>query len=597
MKKSISRYAAVAIAGMMLASCNADDEFAELAPSRSDVQPVASKTFTASFDGDGSLSKARQSDVWSSMSIDDQMAVFSAEKNNQFVLKSIIGCFVGDAADSTKYYALFPYQEGASIKGNVISATVAGEQQYLNGNDNYNFNPSVLSVGVTDNESRHFALRHIGAEILFRVSGKSPITKVVFKANKKIAGDVQITVDDNGIPTVSEGTLDEVVFNIGDTIYYANYVSVLPAGEVDIDVSYYRGDKEVGKRTLKNVNLSRNRIANIDLINRINVKFETGVEGKKIDDISVGEEATFYLPSPSDYDVTNGEFTFAGWKDADGNIYAPGSTVQVGNEDVTFTAEWTKDLVLTFRCDGIESISPIIFKSGDEISLPEPKMLLGYTFKGWQVAADKNMQPGEKFKPESNMTLVPNVELTKFKLTVDANGGKFADGKDKLEIEVTLNHQVNFGDWNGAVQRFQIRCIENWNWDESVWYDMPTRDGYQYEGLVNTNGYFYGFASDSLVVVKWSKLYYVTYYDQEGRALTNGRSSFTESSSSFYVQSTSLPYDLGLVKAWKDDDGNIYESGKSYPLSVFDELHDINLHPVMDEEGGSTSEEWKNKQL
>jgi hypothetical protein len=47
---------------------------------------------------------------------------------------------------------------------------------------------------------------------------------------------------------------------------------------------------------------------------------------------------------------------------------------------------------------------------------------------------------------------------------------------------------------------------------------------------------------------------------------------------------------------WKDQDGNVYEPGKYYPISMFDEPHDLKLTPVFESTDQASSHEgWTTK--
>ena len=83
-------------------------------------------------------------------------------------------------------------------------------------------------------------------------------------------------------------------------------------------------------------------------------------------------------------------YVFAGWQDADGNLYAAGDTVTV-NHNITLTAQWNKLVTVDFDLCGHGGTVPSqTFVSGGKATQPTDPAEDGWYFGGWFT--DKNYQ-------------------------------------------------------------------------------------------------------------------------------------------------------------------------------------------------------------
>lgn len=108
------------------------------------------------------------------------------------------------------------------------------------------------------------------------------------------------------------------------------------------------------------------------------------------DEITVTYNEEYTIPQP-----TNGDYTFAGWVDSQGNSFSA-SDVWTLETDVTVTARWTTGIAFDFN--GAENAPQeaysLTIEEGDAWNWSENTVInapvkAGYTFKGWYVGGDK----------------------------------------------------------------------------------------------------------------------------------------------------------------------------------------------------------------
>ena len=177
-------------------------------------------------------------------------------------------------------------------------------------------------------------------------------------------------------------------------------------------------------------------------------------------------------------------YTFDGWYNGTTPV-APGSTFTMGDEKVTLTGKWTKDVVKTYKVtfnaaggtftDGKTSWVYEL-KDGDPIVKPADTDLSreGYEFSGWTPTVPSNVD-GE----DLTFSAVWNVNDTRKNLVADANGGKYGDGTS------VKNHKFNAGEMvDGAIEE-------------------PTRDGYEFAGWDGLNADGTMPSDDTTITAKW----------------------------------------------------------------------------------------------
>ena len=139
---------------------------------------------------------------------DDAISLFDSDSNNKFTT-STSGpsvTFTGTAQDNLgTYYALYPYNESATISGNMIITKLPAEQTALAGSFAKMLNPSVAKSGA--DKSLNF--KNACAVVKFTLgAGVTNVVKAMFRGNdgEALAGTLKIDVSDSApVTTVETG--------------------------------------------------------------------------------------------------------------------------------------------------------------------------------------------------------------------------------------------------------------------------------------------------------------------------------------------------------------------------------------------------------
>ena len=164
---------------------------------------------------------------------DDAISLFDSDSNNKFTT-STSGpsvTFTGTAQDNLgTYYALYPYNEEATISGSEITTTLSAEQTALEGSFAKMLNPSVAKSGT--DKSLNF--KNACAVVKFTLgTGVTNVVKAMFRGNdgESLAGTLNINVSGNApVTTVEtgEGTGVTLTSNEGFVIGTDYYFVVAP---------------------------------------------------------------------------------------------------------------------------------------------------------------------------------------------------------------------------------------------------------------------------------------------------------------------------------------------------------------------------------
>ena len=126
---------------------------------------------------------------------DDAISLFDSDSNNKFttLTSGPSVTFTGTAQDNLgTYYALYPYNEKATISGSEITTTLSAEQTALEGSFAKMLNPSVAKSG----SDKTLAFKNACAVVKFTLqyTGNNNITKVMFSGNggEALAGTIHI---------------------------------------------------------------------------------------------------------------------------------------------------------------------------------------------------------------------------------------------------------------------------------------------------------------------------------------------------------------------------------------------------------------------
>ena len=151
-------------------------------------------------------------------------------------------------------------------------------------------------------------------------------------------------------------------------------------------------------------------------------------------------------PKPADPKKAN--YEFKGWL-LDGALYE--FNTQTVTRDITLVAQWEPKLecTVTFDANGGtldngESIKPVKVTKGDKVKEPNKPEKAGYDFKEWFL--DGGSYDFDK-GVDKDITLVAQWEkstptTTEYKVTFNADGGKFSDGMEKREVPVAKDGNV-----------------------------------------------------------------------------------------------------------------------------------------------------------
>lgn len=216
---------------------------------------------------------------------DDAISLFDPGSNNKF-MTSIGGTsvtFTGSAQDNQDtYYALYPYDEKATISGSVITTTLPAEQTAREGSFANMLNPSVAKSG--SDKTLNFKNACAVVKFTLQYTGSNNITKVMFRGNDEeaLAGPIQIDVSaDAPVATVqtdfagTEVTLDGV-FTSGETYYFVTAPAVLSKG---LTITFYdKNGNEWEKVGQKATTLTASRILNLGEVTPDNFTSSQGYE-------------------------------------------------------------------------------------------------------------------------------------------------------------------------------------------------------------------------------------------------------------------------------------------------------------------------------
>lgn len=145
----------------------------------------------------------------------------------------------------------------------------------------------------------------------------------------------------------------------------------------------------------------------------VSVSFVTLAGSGSVPSLSGLSGSTFTLPSGSGF--TRSGYIFSSWNtapDGSGVSYSPGATVTV-TTSTTFYAQWTAvpTATITFSGSGANgTVAPIVGEMGGTATVPAGSSLTrpGYTFEGWNTAADGS---GTPYAVGATVTLASDVVL------------------------------------------------------------------------------------------------------------------------------------------------------------------------------------------
>ena len=253
----MKKYIFMAVAGMLaLSSCSNDDEpIAQNAPRQ--------MTFTAGYN-EGAQTRATLNGSTKKVSFDanDKISILSAKNTNTQFTTSAGGAsadFTGTAADDSKFYAVYPYTEGLTLSGDVISGVKIPTSQWNSGwngdSDFSGWDPKApIAYATTTGSSLTF---HNACAIL-KVTFPMAHTygRFTISANEPLAGTFSLDTS-TGTLTPTSGSTTVTVGNPSDIYSGINsdfngktvYVAIAPGTYTGFNLHIYNEDGEEKSKT------------------------------------------------------------------------------------------------------------------------------------------------------------------------------------------------------------------------------------------------------------------------------------------------------------------------------------------------------------
>ena len=192
------------LAGLGISSCNREEYSDPESGLDSSVGEVSNVTFKASMGKSLSKSTVSRETGATTFEETDNLKVFPLQGDgvefnfaggNDDYTEAYFQGFIGS---SNGYFAMLPYQENASLSGDVISMNLPTEQK-----DIY----EELMVSYSSGNDMAFQFKHVGAMVKFTTHKKYKKITIEATDGTKIAGDIQVKVSKTGgAPVVTGGT-------------------------------------------------------------------------------------------------------------------------------------------------------------------------------------------------------------------------------------------------------------------------------------------------------------------------------------------------------------------------------------------------------
>ena len=156
-----------------------------------------------------------------------------------------------------------------------------------------------------------------------------------------------------------------------------------------------------------------------------------------------------YKVAPTPATPTKDGFTFAGWQDANGNLYAPETALPVATAAATYTAIWT-------FAGNVVFVDYAYAASGDKLMLvgydAEPTQAALYDGKALFWTDDSKytelLTVGDKTYGKAYLYIVPGaVTAADVYPKLTFSGATSANIKIDRDCDVNLNDKINAGDW------------------------------------------------------------------------------------------------------------------------------------------------------
>ena len=247
------------------------------------------------------------------------------------------GSFSGLALPDAEYYALYPYDEAASISGGVISATLPSAQySTADGTFSTMLNPAVAKADA----SGALAFDHVAAMLKVNVEGVTgDVMSISLSADKSLAG--AYTVDMSADTWSATAAVSEDAAGVtltghdgGNLAAGPYYLVVLPGEYRNLVLTVALADGTTGTGTLASLSVAARDIREVTVTADNFVSDEFGFEPSEDLEFSYkGDTKTYTVNAPS-----GTAWTLA----ADSEDVTLGSVSGTGTESVTVTLPYSK---------------------------------------------------------------------------------------------------------------------------------------------------------------------------------------------------------------------------------------------------------------
>lgn len=250
--KTMKKYIFMAVAGMLaLSSCSNDDN---------DIQDVQNAprqmTFTAGYN-EGAQTRATLSGKSVSFDGGDKISILSAKNTNTQFSTSAGGAsatFSGTATDDSKFYAFYPYTDGLTLSGDVISGVVIPTSQWNSGwNSDDDFSGWDPKAPIAYSTTTGSSLTFHNACAILKVTFPMAHTygRFTISANEPLAGTFSLDTS-TGTLTPTSGSTTVTVGNLSDFYSGINtdfngktvYVAIAPGTYTGFNLHIYNEDDD-----------------------------------------------------------------------------------------------------------------------------------------------------------------------------------------------------------------------------------------------------------------------------------------------------------------------------------------------------------------
>lgn len=183
-------------AAVSAVSCNKEMTASNL--SAQEFQLELGATIEQPADGNKTSLGAGNTILWS---MDDAISVITASQNAKFTVKSVgdpatSARFSGELTEASQYYALYPYQENASLKDGSVCFSVPQEQKYVSGSF---ASGAFVSIAAFTDPTKNLQFKNIFGLVKLSLTGNSTLTKIalVDESGTMLWGDCSVVADEN----------------------------------------------------------------------------------------------------------------------------------------------------------------------------------------------------------------------------------------------------------------------------------------------------------------------------------------------------------------------------------------------------------------